>query len=78
VEKPYIVGIMEQHHWNWWMLLAIQKGMEFTPLPRLWNSYPGDWRPAWMLHAYGKNKTLWLRFISRMRLSKKTPTQKDA
>jgi hypothetical protein len=78
VEKPYHEGIMEQHHWNWWVMKAVSNGMKFSHLPRIWNSYPLDWRPAWMLHAYGKQKAKWLKTISLLKLSKKTPSEKDA
>lgn len=78
VEKPYHEGIMEQHHWNWWVMKAVSRGMKFSHLPRIWNSYPRDWRPAWMLHAYGREKPKWLKMISLLKLSKKIPSEKDA
>lgn len=57
IEKPYHSGIMEQHHFNWWLQLAAARGMTVRTLPHEWNRIPEEASsPAWFFHIYAKNK----------------------
>lgn len=57
IEKPYHEGIMEQHHFNWWLMLAKAKGLNLIDLPGEWNRYPMEFVPAWIYHIYGVAKS---------------------
>jgi hypothetical protein len=56
IEEPYFPGIMEQHHWNWWLCLAHQSGMPVHDLPHEWNRVPEEPKPSWFFHVYAKDK----------------------
>lgn len=56
IAKPYHSGIMEQHHWNWWLHQANENGMPIVDLPTEWNRIPEEIKPAWMFHIYSKKK----------------------
>lgn len=56
IEAPYHSGIMEQHHFNWWLHLASERGMPVIDLPTEWNRIPEEIAPAWFFHIYSKKK----------------------
>jgi hypothetical protein len=56
IEKPYHTGIMEQHHFNWWLHQAHRNGMPVIDLSNEWNRIPEETKPAWMFHIYSKKK----------------------
>lgn len=57
IEKPYHTGIMEQHHWNWWIHEAHRiHAMPVEDIGTEWNCLPGERRPSWAFHIYSKEK----------------------
>jgi hypothetical protein len=65
IREPYHEGIMEQHHWNWWLSQAQAGGVfHVGEMPVEWNRVPDAVGPGWMVHIYGKNKE---RAITRFR-----------
>ncbi len=72
MEKPYHEGIMEQDHWNWWISLAVEKGMPLRDLPHRWNRFPREKRPSWIFHIYSKAK---LRHLLNFRAAGLLPDQ---
>lgn len=57
IEKPYHLGIMEQHHLNWWIHEAARLHvMPVVNFGKRWNLIPGEVEPAWFFHIYSKNK----------------------
>jgi Methyltransferase domain len=39
VTEPYVVGVQEQHHVNWWLYQASLKGLQIDHLPKQWNAF---------------------------------------
>lgn len=57
ISEPYFEGIMEQHHWNWWLDRAERnRGLKVGHLPVEWNRVPDAVGAGWFVHIYGKNK----------------------
>lgn len=66
IKEPYIDGIMEQNHWNWWIMEAEhRRGLTVHDLPAEWNAFPMEIKPAWFFHLYGSNKLKRLGFFER-------------
>lgn len=66
IKEPYIAGIMEQNHWNWWIMEAEhRRGLTVHDLPPEWNAFPMETAPAWFFHLYGINKMQRLGFFER-------------
>jgi hypothetical protein len=65
IKQPYIEGVMEQNHWNWWIMEAEEKGLKVWDLSPVWNSYPRQTQPAWFFHIFGSNKLSLLSFYER-------------
>jgi hypothetical protein len=60
-KQPYIRGVQEQHQWNWWLLLASNRGMRVGHLPMQWNCMPGQEfqiSPPACYHMFGAKKDL--------------------
>jgi hypothetical protein len=68
IEEPYIEGIMEQNHFNWWLMLAEREGLKIWDLDRKWHSFPKEFKPAWMFHVYGKQKASRFADLDKRRL----------
>lgn len=64
IEKPYIKGQQEQHHWNYWLMLAKRAGMRVNDLSPDWNHFPEKKTAGWFFHLTPGNK---LRHLDRFR-----------
>lgn len=65
IQPPYIEGIMEQNHFNWWMMTAEQRELQIHDLAPEWNAFPMELEHAWFFHLYGHNKMQRLGFFER-------------
>ena len=54
IEKPYHEGVMEQHHFNVWLMAAAAKGMVIHDLREAWNTFAGQNKAAWFHHLAGR------------------------
>jgi hypothetical protein len=69
IKEPYLEGIMEQNHFNWWIMEAEhRRGLTIHDLPPEWNAFPMEANPAWFFHLYGHNKMQRLGFFERKNL----------
>ena len=54
IAQPYHAGVMEQHHFNVWLMLAARGGMRMNVLADEWNSFASQRQAAWFHHLAGR------------------------